>query len=52
MSEFLNACGIETIVHIPDRVTEGYGPNAEAMRGLRRQGREARRHGRLRRGEP
>jgi single-stranded-DNA-specific exonuclease len=31
LSEYLNACGCETIVHIPDRVTEGYGPNAEAI---------------------
>ncbi len=31
LSEYLNACGIGTIVHIPDRVTEGYGPNAEAI---------------------
>jgi single-stranded-DNA-specific exonuclease len=31
LSEYLNACGLETIVHIPDRVTEGYGPNSEAI---------------------
>jgi single-stranded-DNA-specific exonuclease len=31
LSEYLTACGIETIVHIPDRVSEGYGPNAEAI---------------------
>ena len=31
LSEYLAACGCETIVHIPDRVTEGYGPNAEAI---------------------
>ena len=31
LKEYLSACGCETIVHIPDRVTEGYGPNAEAM---------------------
>ena len=31
ISEYLTACGLETIVHIPDRVTEGYGPNAEAI---------------------
>ena len=31
VSEYLEACGCETIVHIPDRVTEGYGPNVEAM---------------------
>ncbi len=31
LSEFLAACGCETIVHIPDRVSEGYGPNEEAI---------------------
>ena len=31
LSEFLRACGCETIIHIPDRVSEGYGPNREAM---------------------
>jgi single-stranded-DNA-specific exonuclease len=38
LSEYLNACGLETIVHIPDRVTEGYGPNAEAIHGFASQG--------------
>ena len=32
LSEYLGAAGCETIVHIPDRVTEGYGPNVEAIR--------------------
>jgi single-stranded-DNA-specific exonuclease len=32
LAQYLNDCGCETIVHIPDRVTEGYGPNVEAMR--------------------
>jgi single-stranded-DNA-specific exonuclease len=31
LSEYLAACGSEAIVHIPDRVTEGYGPNVEAI---------------------
>jgi single-stranded-DNA-specific exonuclease len=31
LSEYLTACGCETIVHIPDRVTEGYGPSAQAI---------------------
>jgi len=31
LSEYLNACGLKTIVHIPDRLTEGYGPSAEAI---------------------
>jgi single-stranded-DNA-specific exonuclease len=38
VSEFLEACGCETIVHIPDRVTEGYGPNVEAMAAFAAQG--------------
>ena len=38
LAEFLTACGCETIVHIPDRVTEGYGPNAEAMAGFAAKG--------------
>ena len=38
LSEYLNACGLETIVHIPDRVTEGYGPNAEAIESFASQG--------------
>ncbi len=32
LSEYLSAFGCETLIHIPDRVTEGYGPNVEAMR--------------------
>ncbi|HLX97252.1 MAG TPA: single-stranded-DNA-specific exonuclease RecJ, partial [Roseiarcus sp.] len=38
LSEYLNACGLETIVHIPDRVTEGYGPNVEAIESFAAQG--------------
>jgi single-stranded-DNA-specific exonuclease len=38
LSEYLNACGLETIVHIPDRVTEGYGPNIEAIQGFASRG--------------
>ena len=51
-SEYLVACGCETIVHIPDRVTEGYGPNVEAIAGFAAQGATPRRHRRLRRGQP
>ena len=32
--------GAEPLLHIPDRLTEGYGPNGEAMRALRRDGAE------------
>ena len=38
ISEYLVACGCETIVHIPDRVTEGYGPNVEAITGFAAKG--------------
>ena len=38
LAQYLSDCGCETIVHIPDRVTEGYGPNAEAMRAFAAQG--------------
>jgi single-stranded-DNA-specific exonuclease len=38
LSEYLSACGLKTIVHIPDRVTEGYGPNAEAILSFASQG--------------
>ncbi|MGC2855403.1 single-stranded-DNA-specific exonuclease RecJ [Novispirillum sp. DQ9] len=31
---FLSAAGAEPLVHIPDRMTEGYGPNAPALRAL------------------
>ncbi|HXW20325.1 MAG TPA: single-stranded-DNA-specific exonuclease RecJ [Roseiarcus sp.] len=34
LAEYLQACGCETIVYIPDRVFEGYGPNVQAMRGF------------------
>ncbi|MGA2794833.1 MAG: DHH family phosphoesterase, partial [Roseiarcus sp.] len=34
LAQYLGDCGCETIVHIPDRVTEGYGPNAQAMRAF------------------
>jgi single-stranded-DNA-specific exonuclease len=35
---FLRHCGIEPLVHIPDRLFEGYGPNVEAVRALAGQG--------------
>ena len=31
-------CGIEPIIHIPDRLFEGYGPNVEAVRALAARG--------------
>src|SRR5579863_1250346 len=38
LAEYLNACGLETIIHIPDRVFEGYGPNIAAMRAFAARG--------------
>ena len=37
--EFLEAAGAPPpLLHIPDRILEGYGPNIEAIRGLRARG--------------
>jgi single-stranded-DNA-specific exonuclease len=38
LGEFLRACGVPFLIHIPDRITEGYGPNVEAIRTLAGQG--------------
>ncbi|HWA29475.1 MAG TPA: single-stranded-DNA-specific exonuclease RecJ, partial [Rhizomicrobium sp.] len=38
LSSFLTAIGHKPRVYIPDRMTEGYGPNANAMRILREEG--------------
>jgi single-stranded-DNA-specific exonuclease len=38
LAEYLRRCGVPSLVHIPDRITEGYGPNAEAIRSLKGQG--------------
>jgi single-stranded-DNA-specific exonuclease len=38
LSEYLSALGCETLIRIPDRVTEGYGPSVEAMRQFREAG--------------
>ena len=34
MRRWLVAVGLDPLVHIPDRLIEGYGPNGEAIRGL------------------
>ena len=34
MKRFLQAHGLDARIYIPDRITEGYGPNAEAIKGL------------------
>jgi single-stranded-DNA-specific exonuclease len=38
LARFLHAGGVEPIVHIPDRIFEGYGPNVEAIRALAERG--------------
>ena len=34
LTGFLRHCGLDPIVHIPDRIFEGYGPNADAIRSF------------------
>lgn len=34
----LHHCGLDPLIHIPDRIFEGYGPNVEAVRGLANKG--------------
>jgi single-stranded-DNA-specific exonuclease len=34
LARFLRHAGIEPLIHIPDRLFEGYGPNVEAVRTL------------------
>jgi len=34
----LRHCGLDQLIHIPDRIFEGYGPNVEAVRGLANKG--------------
>ena len=48
LQRFLAAHGLDARIYIPDRMTEGYGPNAEAIEAPRQRGRQADRHGRLR----
>jgi single-stranded-DNA-specific exonuclease len=38
LAEYLRACGVPYAIHIPDRITEGYGPNVDAIRELKEQG--------------
>ena len=34
LCRYLRHCGLDPLVHIPDRIFEGYGPNVEAIRGF------------------
>jgi single-stranded-DNA-specific exonuclease len=38
LARFLRAGGIDPLIHIPDRIFEGYGPNADAIRSLAERG--------------
>ncbi|MFM9974760.1 MAG: single-stranded-DNA-specific exonuclease RecJ [Beijerinckiaceae bacterium] len=38
LSLYLTALGLKTRIHIPDRITEGYGPNSSAIRMLKEEG--------------
>jgi single-stranded-DNA-specific exonuclease len=38
LARFLRLCGGEPLIHIPDRIFEGYGPNVEAIRSLAQRG--------------
>lgn len=38
LASFLEACGVPVRIHIPDRITEGYGPNVQAIRALAEDG--------------
>jgi single-stranded-DNA-specific exonuclease len=34
LARYLRRCGLSPLIHIPDRLFEGYGPNVEAVRAL------------------
>src|SRR3954471_4687775 len=38
LAKFLRHCGLEPLIHIPDRLFEGYGPNTEAVRARAEKG--------------
>ena len=38
LADYLTACGVPHMIHIPDRIFEGYGPNVEAIRSLAARG--------------
>jgi single-stranded-DNA-specific exonuclease len=38
LCRYLRQCGLDPIVHIPDRIFEGYGPNVDAIRSLAERG--------------
>jgi single-stranded-DNA-specific exonuclease len=38
LARYLRHCGLDPLVHIPDRIFEGYGPNVDAIRTLAEKG--------------
>jgi len=38
LAGYLRACGLDPVVHIPDRIFEGYGPNVDAIRSFAERG--------------
>jgi single-stranded-DNA-specific exonuclease len=38
LARYLRQCGLDPVIHIPDRLFEGYGPNVEAVRSLAERG--------------
>ena len=38
LARYLRQCGLAPLIHIPDRLFEGYGPNVEAVRALAERG--------------
>ncbi len=38
LAYYLRRCGLDPIVHIPDRIFEGYGPNVNAIRSFAERG--------------
>ena len=38
LCRYLRHCGLDPVIHIPDRIFEGYGPNIDAIRGLAERG--------------
>jgi single-stranded-DNA-specific exonuclease len=38
LAHYLRLCGLDPIIHIPDRIFEGYGPNIDAIRSFAERG--------------
>ena len=38
LAHYLRHCGLDPLVHIPDRIFEGYGPNVDAIRSFAERG--------------